>query len=147
MNGPGENTNGPGENADVPGGHTGQSGTDSPSPVRPEEDLKPQAEDPSRRAATAHGFAYCEKPERYIQQIVSHWSHKMATSYDAEARVGAFPFSETENAVMAARPDGIAITLVTGGQERNVHMRGVIERHIDRFAFREAPLKYEWNEQ
>ena len=34
-----------------------------------------------------------------------------------------------------------------GDHERNVHMRGVIERHIDRFAFREAPLKYEWTEQ
>ena len=30
----------------------------------------------------AQGFAKCEKPERYIQQLVSHWGHKMATSYD-----------------------------------------------------------------
>ena len=96
---------------------------------------------------TAQGFAHCEKPERYIQQLVSHWSHKMATSYDEGDGMGAFPFSETENAVMTARPGGIAITLVTGDQARNEHMRGVIERHIDRFAFREAPLKYEWNEQ
>jgi hypothetical protein len=96
---------------------------------------------------TAQGFAHCEKPERYIQQLVKHWSHKMATSYDEGDGVGAFPFSETENAVMTARPGGIGITLVTGDPERNVHMRGVIEQHIDRFAFREAPLKYEWNEQ
>jgi hypothetical protein len=96
---------------------------------------------------TAQGFAHCEKPERYIQQLVKHWSHKMATSYDEGDGVGAFPFSETENAVMTARPGGIGITLVTGDPDRNVHMRGVIERHIDRFAFREAPLKYEWNEQ
>ena len=27
-----------------------------------------------------------------------------------------------------------------------IRMRGVIERHIDRFAFREAPLTYEWTE-
>jgi len=49
--------------------------------------------------------------------------------------------------VMTARPGGIAITLTTGEHDRNVHMRGVIERHIDRFAFREAPLTYEWTEQ
>jgi hypothetical protein len=96
---------------------------------------------------TAQGFAHCEKPERYIQQLVKHWSHKMATSYDEGDGVGAFPFSETENAVMTARPGGIGIALVTGDQARNVHLRGVIEQHIDRFAFREAPLKYEWNEQ
>ena len=97
-------------------------------------------------AVTANGFARCEKPERYIQQLVSHWSHKMATSYDEGDGMGAFPFSEFENAVMVARPGGIAITLVTADQARNVHLRGVLERHLDRFAFREAPLAYEWNE-
>ena len=96
-------------------------------------------------AVTAHGFARCEKPERYIQQVVSHWSHKMATSYTDGT--GTFPFSDTESAVMTAQPGGIAITLVTADPERNVHMRGVIERHIDRFAFREAPLAYEWTDQ
>ena len=98
-------------------------------------------------AITATGFAACEKPERYIQQLVSHWSHKMATSYDEGDGMGLFPFSELENAVMTARPDGIAITLTTGDEERNLYLRGVIERHIDRFAFREAPLSYQWNEQ
>ena len=96
-------------------------------------------------ATTANGFAKCEKPERYIQQVVSHWSHKMATSYNEG--VGTFPFSDLESAVMTAQPGGIAITLTTAEQERNVHMRGVIERHIDRFAFREAPLSYEWTDQ
>jgi uncharacterized protein len=97
-------------------------------------------------AVTANGFAKCEKPERYIKQLVSHWGHKYATSYDEGDGMGAFPFSELESAVMTARPGGIAITLVTPDQERSAHMRGVIERHIDRFAFREAPLAYEWTE-
>ena len=96
---------------------------------------------------TAQGFAHCEKPERYIQQLVSHWGHKFATSYDEGDGMGAFPFSEHTNVVMTARPEGIAIALTTGSAERNEHMRGVIERHIDRFAFREAPLTYEWTEQ
>ena len=95
-------------------------------------------------AVTAHGFARCEKPERYIQQVVSHWSHKMATTY--VDGTGTFPFSDLESAVMAAQSGGIAITLVTPDHDRNVHMRGVIERHIDRFAFREAPLAYEWTD-
>ena len=41
---------------------------------------------------------------------------------------------------------GIGITLTTADHDENVRMRGVIERHIDRFAFREAPLAYEWKE-
>ena len=95
----------------------------------------------------AHGMAKCEKPEKYIQQLVKHWSHKMATTYDEGDGMGCFPFSDVESAVMCAKPEGIAITLTTGSAERNTHMRGVIEEHIDRFAFREAPLDYEWKEQ
>lgn len=95
---------------------------------------------------TATGFAACQKPERYIQQLAKHWSHKYTTTYDEGDGMGTFPFSDTESAVMTARPGGIAITLVTGDEERNIHMRGVIENHIDRFAFREAPLKYEWKD-
>jgi hypothetical protein len=100
----------------------------------------------TQSASIAQGFAKCEKPERYIKQLVSHWSHKMATSYDEGDGMGAFPFSDTESAVMTAREGGIAITLSTPDHESNVHMRGVIEKHIDRFAFREAPLAYEWIE-
>ena len=101
----------------------------------------------SEQAVTAQGLAKCEKPERYIQQLVSHWGHKMATTYDEGDGMGAFPFSDPTNAVMTARPEGIAVTLTTADQEENERMRGVIERHIDRFAFREAPLTYEWKDQ
>ncbi|WAT16855.1 DUF2218 domain-containing protein [Aurantiacibacter sp. MUD11] len=96
---------------------------------------------------TATGFVTCEKPERYIQQLVSHWGHKMATAYDEGDGMGTFPFSEHTNAILTARKDGIAITLTTADQAENERMRGVIERHIDRFAFREAPLEYEWKDQ
>lgn len=92
----------------------------------------------------AMGFAPCAKPERYIQQLVKHWGHKYATNYDEGDGVGVFPFSEHEIAVMTAQKDGIAIHLTTADQPQNEHMRGVIERHIDRFAFREVPLAYEW---
>ena len=98
-------------------------------------------------SATATGFAACEKPERYIQQLVSHWGHKFATTYDEGDGMGAFPFSQHTSVVMTARPGGIAITLTTADAEENERMRGVVERHIDRFAFREAPLTYEWQDQ
>ncbi len=98
-------------------------------------------------SATATGFAACEKPERYIQQLVKHWGHKMATSYDEGDGMGAFRFSEHTNAVMTAHKGGIGITLTTADMEENTRMREVIEKHIDRFAFREAPLTYEWKDQ
>jgi hypothetical protein len=95
-------------------------------------------------STTAQGFAACKTPERYIKQLVSHWGHNMATNYTDG--LGAFPFDELRHATMQAHDGGIAITLVTPDAEENVRMRGVIERHIDRFAFREAPLSFEWND-
>jgi len=106
----------------------------------------PAGEQTSDAGYVVTGFAPCDKPDRYIQQLVSHWSHKMATSYDKDDSMGVFPFSETTNAVMTAREGGIGLTLATATRDENERMRGVIERHIDRFAFREAPLTYEWNE-
>jgi hypothetical protein len=97
--------------------------------------------------ATSTGFAKCEKPERYIQQLVSHWGHKFPTSYDDGDGMGVFPFSEHTTCVMTAHNGGIGITLTTADAEENVRMRGVIEKHIDRFAFREAPLAYEWKDE
>ena len=104
------------------------------------------ADQDTETAYTATGFAPCEKPERYIQQVVSHWSHKMATSYDKGDGMGLFPFSEHTHCIMTARPEGIGITLTTADRAENERMRGVVERHIDRFAFREAPLTYTWEE-
>lgn len=104
------------------------------------------SEPAGEKAVVAQGFAKCAKPERYIQQLVSHWGHKYPTTYDEGDGMGLFPFSDLESAVMVARPGGIAITLTAAEPARNLHLRGVIERHIDRFAFREAPLDYTWTE-
>jgi hypothetical protein len=107
----------------------------------------PAGEQTADAGYTATSFAPCEKPERYIQQLVSHWGHKFATSYDKGDGMGIFPFSDATNCVMTAREGGIAITLTTADRAENERMRGVVERHIDRFAHREAPLTYEWKEQ
>jgi hypothetical protein len=94
--------------------------------------------------SVAQGFAPCDKPARYIQQLVSHWSHKMAATYDDGHAL--FPFSDTVTATMDVRDDGIGITLTTPEHEENVRMRSVVEKHLDRFAFREAPLSFTWTE-
>jgi uncharacterized protein len=91
---------------------------------------------------TSRGFAPTLSAGRYIQQLVKHWGHKFATSY-ADG-VGIVPFHETANARFEAAEDGVHIILQTRGEDEDVRMRGVIERHLDRFAFREAPLAYRW---
>jgi len=88
------------------------------------------------------GFTATASADRYIQQLVKHWSHKFATSY-ADGR-GEIPFSEDTRASFEAREDGIAIRLSSPSDESDDRMRGVIAAHVDRFAFREAPLAFVW---
>lgn len=89
------------------------------------------------------GFAPCEKGARYVQQLVKHWAHKFDTTF--EDGMGTVPFSEATRAKFTARENGIDIRLETPGAEEAERMQGVIERHLDRFAFREVPLAYEWS--
>ena len=89
------------------------------------------------------GFAPTASADRYIQQLVKHWGHKFATSY-ADGR-GEVPFSDDTCATFAAREKGIAISLATADAESAERMKGVIASHLDRFAFREAPLAFEWS--
>lgn len=93
---------------------------------------------------TSSGFAATASGDRYVQQLVKHWSHKMVTTY-ADG-VGTVPFSEAVSATLTAGADGITIALVTPTAEDDARMREVIERHLDRFAFREAPLTYRWEQ-
>lgn len=92
----------------------------------------------------SQGFAPTASADRYIQQLAKHWGHKFATTY-AEG-VGEVPFSETTRAIFTARPDGVAIRLETADAESAGRMRGVIAAHLDRFAFREAPLTFTWTD-
>ena len=90
------------------------------------------------------GHASCEKGARYIQQLVKHWSHKFDAAFAEEA--GEVTFSDTASVRFAANAKGIDIVLTTADAAEAERMRGVIEKHLDRFAFREAPLAFEWNE-
>lgn len=92
---------------------------------------------------TVRGHAATESGDRYVQQLVKHWSHKFATSYAAGR--GEVPFSPDAIAVFTSDAKGLDIVLTTASEAQAERLKGVIESHIDRFAFREAPLAYEWN--
>ena len=53
---------------------------------------------------------------RYLQQLCKHWSHKFDVDFDADKGEIGFPMGPIR---MAAD-------------------------HLDRFAFREAPLSFDW---
>ena len=81
---------------------------------------------------------------RYLQQLAKHWSHKMEVSFTAEEGSIAFP----NGAHLAMRADSETLDLILTVPEDGdaLRMREVVASHIDRFAFREGPLTYDWRE-
>jgi len=78
---------------------------------------------------------------KYVRQLCKHWSHKLETQVDGDRGTVTFP---TAVAVMDADAERIAITITGENREDLERLTGVVADHIDRFAFREAPLAYEW---
>lgn len=81
---------------------------------------------------------------RYLQQLAKHWSHKMAVSYSAQEGRIAFPNGSVLE--MRADSDTLDVVLTVNNGEDAVRMREVVASHLDRFAFREAPLTFDWRE-
>lgn len=100
---------------------------------------------------TATGFAKTEKASRYLQQLCKHWEHNLKVEFDADHGTIVFPkdargadWPEDGLVTLDAKADGMAIRIDASAQGQVDGLKGAIERHIDRFAFREAPLTYEW---
>ncbi|TFI56359.1 DUF2218 domain-containing protein [Sphingomonas parva] len=83
---------------------------------------------------TAHGA-------KYMQQLLKHWSHKLETHLDGDA--GSVLF-DAALARFAAGPAALAVTLEAETAEVLERMKSVLATHLDRFAFREAPLAFDW---
>lgn len=82
-----------------------------------------------------------EKGSRYMQQLCKHWSHRFPVEFDlAQGRV------EMPNCllVMTAHPErlDVALDVAEGGDVERLKV--VVAEHLDRFAFREAPLPFVW---
>lgn len=82
-----------------------------------------------------------ENGGKYVRQLCKHWSHKLQTEVDGGSGRVTFPAAV---ATMDADGEGIAIA-ITGADPVDVErLTDVVAGHIDRFAFREAPLAYDW---
>ncbi|MEH3099491.1 DUF2218 domain-containing protein [Sphingomonas adhaesiva] len=81
---------------------------------------------------------------RYLQQLAKHWSHKMTVTFSEEEGRIAFP----SGSVLEMRADSATLDVVlTVPEGEDVsRMREVVASHLDRFAFREAPLTFDWQE-
>lgn len=91
---------------------------------------------------------------RYLQQLCKHWSHNLEVTFDeSEGRV-VFPrdargASWAGDAVVTfvATPDTLGCTISASEPGQLEGLKGAVARHLDRFAFREAPLQFDWVDQ
>lgn len=78
---------------------------------------------------------------RYLQQLCKHWSHRLTVAFDAEQ--GSVDFPSGARLELRADPDTLDLLLRAPDAEE-ARMREVVEEHLNRFAFREGPLTFDW---
>ncbi len=88
---------------------------------------------------------------RYLQQLCKHWSHNLAVVSTAEEGTITFPadlrgnsFPADATATLKARDASLEVLLNASAMEQLEGLKGAVARHLDRFAFREAPLAFDW---
>lgn len=78
---------------------------------------------------------------RYLQQLCKHWSHKLDVTFDTDHGEVRFPNAQCR---MDALPETLNVAVTVADEADLDQMKDVVARHLDRFAFREAPLQFNW---
>ena len=88
---------------------------------------------------------------RYLQQLCKHWSHNLAVEFTPEHGSVVFPRDARgadwpDDAVVTfdARSDHLEVRIDASSLEQLEGLQGAVARHLDRFAFRESPLAFDW---
>ena len=92
--------------------------------------------------ADSSGSVNTENGSRYLQQLCKHWSHKFDVSYDEHE--GTIRFGEA-TATMKAEPGVLLVAIEAEDPAIVERMKQVLADHLNRFAFREAPLTFNWS--
>lgn len=95
--------------------------------------------------ATSHARVPTGHASRYLQQLCKHWSHKLEVEFTPENARIVMPSGAVTT--LAAAKDALDVAIEADSAETVAQTIPVIERHLDRFAFREAPLPFDWSAQ
>ncbi len=87
---------------------------------------------------------------KYLQQVCKHWEHNLAVTFDAAKGTVTFPrdargASWAGDAVVTftAHPETLECHIAASEPGQRDGLKGAVERHVDRFAFRET-LTWHW---
>jgi hypothetical protein len=102
-------------------------------------------------SATATARTPTEHASRYLQQLCKHWQHNLAVEFDElhgrvtfprNARGADWPGEAV--VTFTAEPEALVTRIEASVEGQLDGLKGAVARHLDRFAFREAPLAFEW---
>lgn len=79
---------------------------------------------------------------KYIEQLCKHWAHKLEV--ERSGATGVVRFS-TGDATMSDSGGNLIVTIQAEDEAAVEQLMRVVATHLDRFAFREAPLAFEWS--
>lgn len=90
---------------------------------------------------------------RYLQQLCKHWAHNLAVEFDAREGRVTFPrdargadWPDEALVTMTAADDVLECRIDASAPGQLEALKGAVARHLDRFAFREAPLTFDWRD-
>jgi uncharacterized protein len=79
---------------------------------------------------------------KYLQQLCKHWSHRLKV--ELQESVGTVRFPDAV-ATMTAKSSELVVSVEADDEAMLDLIKGVVAKHLDRFAFREAPLSFQWS--
>ena len=90
---------------------------------------------------------------RYLQQLCKHWSHNLAVEFTPQAGTVIFPrdvrgadWPGDATLTLQAHADNLECRLQASASGQLEGVKDTVARHLDRFAFREAPLHFDWQD-
>ncbi|WP_066717713.1 DUF2218 domain-containing protein [Sphingomonas pituitosa] len=100
---------------------------------------------------TSHALVPTEHASRYLQQLCKHWQHNLQVEFTPENGTVIFPkdargADHPGDAVVTfdVAETGLEVRIDATSEEQLEGLKGAVARHLDRFAFREGELQFDW---
>jgi uncharacterized protein len=91
---------------------------------------------------------------KYVAQVCKHWAHDLKV--EQEGDIGRITFPRDARGAqwpgeavvtLTAEPDALVCRIEASAPGQRDGLKGAVERHVDRFAFREGALSYDWRDE
>lgn len=88
---------------------------------------------------------------KYLQQTCKHWEHNLEVVFTPEHGTVVFPkdargadYPGDATVTFDAEAGALVVRIDASSTAQLDALKGAVARHVDRFAFREGPLCYDW---